>query len=104
MSERIQYVVVFCKKALLRFISHLDLVNVFDRALRRSKLPIYYTQGFNPKIKISFVQARRLGEEIENDTLSISLLQEISPDILRDTLNELLPKDIQVLHVTKKEK
>ena len=44
----------FEKGEKLRFIGHLDLMRTMQRALRRSHLPIKYSNGFNPHIRLSF--------------------------------------------------
>ena len=43
------------------FFSQLDLIRILERALRRSNLPLFYTQGFNPHVKISFAGGLKLG-------------------------------------------
>tara|TARA_Y100000031_G_C8109693_1_gene332865 strand:+ start:254 stop:553 length:300 start_codon:yes stop_codon:yes gene_type:complete len=45
------------------YFSQLDIFHVLERALRRSKLPLYYTQGFSPRVKISFLSGLKLGLE-----------------------------------------
>ena len=47
-------IVVFEKKERLRLIGHLDLMRAMQRALRRSDLPLRYSQGFNPHILLNF--------------------------------------------------
>ncbi|MFC1809591.1 TIGR03936 family radical SAM-associated protein [Candidatus Omnitrophota bacterium] len=103
MEERIQYALTFSKKGILKYISHLDLVNMFDRALRRTKVPVYYSKGYNPKIKMSFIGARKLGEEIETDVFRIYLLEEILPNTLKNYLNNELPEEIRISDITKEE-
>jgi radical SAM-linked protein len=44
----------FAKNGLARFIGHLDMIRIFDRTLRRSQIPVAYTQGYHPHPKISF--------------------------------------------------
>src|SRR3990167_11377873 len=53
----------FQKKGTLRFISHHDLMRLLERALRRAELPIKMTQGFNPRLRMSFPLALALGIE-----------------------------------------
>ena len=103
MEERIRYTLTFSKKGILKYISHLDLVNVFDRALRRARVPVYYSKGFNPKIKLSFEQARRLGDEIEADVLRIYLTRAMSSEALRTHLNNVLPQEIRIHDITQEE-
>lgn len=45
------------------YFSQLDLIHILERALRRTNLPLYYTQGFNPHVKISFLTGLKLGSE-----------------------------------------
>jgi radical SAM-linked protein len=45
---------MFARDWQARFLSHLDIMRLFGRALRRSGLPVYFTEGFNPKPKVSY--------------------------------------------------
>ena len=54
---------VFSKTGDMRFISHLDLVRLFQRACRRAGLPVAVTKGFSPRLKISILKALKLGVE-----------------------------------------
>ena len=51
----------------MRFISHLDLMRLFQRALRRVGLSVEITKGFSPHLKISIVRALKLGLESDNE-------------------------------------
>ena len=51
----------FEKKDTAKYISHLDLQRAFQRAIRRSKLPVALSSGFNPHYKVSFASALALG-------------------------------------------
>ena len=78
-------------------------MNVFDRALRRARVPVYYSKGFNPKIKLSFEKARRLGETIEADVFHIYLTQNLAPEVLKTHLNNVLPQEIRIRDITQEE-
>lgn len=97
----------------LRFLSHLDQQRLFGRALRRAKLPIAFSQGFNPHPIISFANAMSVGmtsdceyvdigldvEELDDSSLgkmkkSLSLAM---PDGIRISKIEHLPKDAKSL-------
>jgi len=58
-----------------RFTSHLDLVRIFDRTLRRSGIPVAYSQGFHPHPKISFGHPLPLGCRSEAEYVDISLTE-----------------------------
>lgn len=51
----------FAKESPLRFLSHLDLMRAWQRAIRRAGLPVAYSAGFNPHPKISFASALAVG-------------------------------------------
>lgn len=53
------------KKGNLRYLSHLDWMRMVVRALRRTEIPLAYTKGFTPQVRLSFGPALRLGEESE---------------------------------------
>ena len=56
------YTLIFSKQGKLIFISHLDLIRLFERVLKRSDLPLVYTQGFNPHIKFAVLFPLGLGQ------------------------------------------
>jgi len=89
----------FSKTGLMRFISHLDLMRVFQRSLRRTGLALYFTQGFSPHPKISFRRALKLGLESENEEAVIYLSEKIEPEKLKTRLQEQLPQGIQIQEV-----
>ncbi|MFH1202617.1 MAG: TIGR03936 family radical SAM-associated protein [Candidatus Omnitrophota bacterium] len=86
----------FSKLAMMRFISHLDLMRVFTRALRRTGINIYFSEGFSPHPKISFKRALKLGEESLNEEAAFYLLDDISPEDFRLKLNQQLPEGIKI--------
>ncbi|MBE7490450.1 MAG: DUF2344 domain-containing protein [Planctomycetes bacterium] len=68
-----RYRVRFEKRDALRFISHHDLMRVFELALRRSGLSVAFTQGFNPHPRVSFAVALPLGVESLDEIVDIDL-------------------------------
>lgn len=57
----------------VRYISHLDYARTVERALRRSKLPAAYSEGFNPHMKLAFASALSVGVTSEAEYLDIEL-------------------------------
>jgi len=53
----------FSKQNDIRYISHLDLITLLIRALRRAKIPIHYSRGYHPKLKLSTAFALKVGWE-----------------------------------------
>jgi radical SAM-linked protein len=94
--------VVFCKKGNLRYISHLDIVRLFQRAIRRASLPVVISQGFTPHYKISFSNALKLGVESEGENAVFAIDNWIDPEEFKNRMNEKLPEGIRVLECKKR--
>jgi len=87
----------FHKKGDMVFISHLDLVRVFERAIRRANIPVGYTQGFNPRPMMSFATALSLGVASDGEYMDIQLSEELDADSFTDRLNNVLPEGLKVI-------
>lgn len=94
----------FCLEAVMEksgemiYFSQLDLSRILERALRRTDLPLYYTQGFRPRVKLSFANALKLGL-IGNEDVILYFSQKISPQELLAKLTPQLPKGLTILNV-----
>ena len=88
--------VIFSKTGDMRFISHLDLMRLFQRALRRADLPVTITQGFSPHLKISIDRALKLGVESLDEALTVHMSKKVSPALFIELLNKNLPKGISI--------
>lgn len=80
----------------VKFISHLDLMKVFERAIRRSGLPIAYSQGFNPHPQMVFGLPLAVGMTSEGEYADFELTQETDPEHFMVKLNQFLPEPIRV--------
>ncbi len=89
--------VVFKKDARLRHIGHLDLLRAMQRALRRSGLPIAYSQGFNPHILNAFASALSVGATGQREIMDVKLTENVDCETFKNKLNENLPPDIAIL-------
>ena len=85
----------------LKYISHLDILRTFERAIRRSNLPIEYTQGFNPRQKISFALPLAVGIVSHSEYGEIILKRNISPVEIKDKINQYFPKGMYIKEVVK---
>ncbi|MDP8298957.1 MAG: TIGR03936 family radical SAM-associated protein [Candidatus Tantalella remota] len=94
-----KYTAIFAKKGNMVFISHLDLMNLFRRSIRRSGLPFVLTAGFSPRVRISMPQALKLGVESEKEEMTIWLAEEALPEKIKDVINRELPEGIGILEV-----
>jgi radical SAM-linked protein len=81
----------------VKYISHLDLMRTFQRAIRRAEVPISYSSGFNPHQELSFGAPLSLGITSDAEYVDIKLAERISVDELINKLNSTLPEGIKVL-------
>ena len=89
----------FSKSGDMRLISHLDLMRLFSRALRRADLPVRITKGFSPHLKISIKRALKLGIESENEELDVYAAERIEQNFFMESLNKSLPNGIRIKRV-----
>lgn len=87
----------FTKEKNSKYISHLDLMRLFQRAFRRANIDLKHTEGFNPQPKIVFATALSLGTSSEGEYIEAELEEEIAVDKFIDNLNAVLPKGIKIL-------
>lgn len=91
----------FKKDKECRFISHLDLNRVMLRAVYRAKLPIWYTEGFNPHPFITFPLPLSLGFRGETECMDVRMLdEEFDLSSVAEVMNPFLPEGIRVYNAT----
>lgn len=93
--------IVFMKRDRAKYISHLDLNRCMQRTFKRSRLPIWYTEGFNPHAYIMFALALALGTESDCEIMDIKLVSDVPYDEVKQRLNAALPPDIRVMSVAR---
>lgn len=99
-QERAQRLRVwFGKQGDMALMSHLDLVRLFDRAIRRAAIPIAFTGGFHPGPRISFANALPLGATSSGEIVDFDLTQPLDVDEFRTMLSAQLPNDIPLYTV-----
>lgn len=91
--------VKYCKDRPIKYISHLNLAQVFTRALRRANIPVVISSGFNPRFRISFGPPLPLGISSTSEYLDIRLKKEVKVDELTERLNLALPEGLKILQV-----
>lgn len=79
-----------------KYISHLDLYRTIQRAFQRAKLPIWYTQGFNPHIYLTFALPIALGYEGVNESFDFRLTTDIPLEEVKKRLNDAMPEGIVI--------
>ena len=93
---------LFEKKGRSVWISHLDLMRLFQRAFKRAGLPLTHTQGFNPRPSVSIALPLSVGVESQCELLDVELETcDMATSEIRDKLNEGLVAGVRVLDVYK---
>lgn len=89
----------FGKIAEMGLISHLDLVRLFDRAIRRASLPISFTGGYHPGPKISIANALSLGITSNGEIVDFELTKALDIEEFRTRLAAQLPENLPIYQV-----
>lgn len=89
----------FQKGDIVRHLGLLDLQRTMQRALRRSGLPIAYSNGFNPHIVMSFASALSSGIPGDAELLDVSLHSETTEEACMEAMNRVLPPALHVSRI-----
>ena len=79
------------------FISHLDLQRLLQRAFRRAKINLSYSEGFNPHPKMSYGNALALGVESQGEYVDIEIEDDIEVDEFLERINNQLPEGLKFI-------
>lgn len=94
----------FTKYGKIRFLGHRDLARLWERTLRRARVPVTYSEGFSPRMKLSFGLALPVGCESDAEYLDLPLdptRDDLpTPEVLAARLSELLPGGVDVVGAT----
>ncbi len=85
----------FGKEEELKFLSHLDLVRAWQRALRRAALPVAYSEGFNPHMRLSFASALPVGVTSGAEYADITFLSRVDEEGLA-VLRRQMPRGLEI--------
>ncbi|MFQ6122430.1 MAG: TIGR03936 family radical SAM-associated protein [Dehalococcoidales bacterium] len=83
----------------VRFISHLDIMRLWHRALNRAGIPLAYSEGFNPHPRISLAAPLAVGVTSEVELMDIILTKFVSPHFFTTAVSKQLPPGIEILQV-----
>lgn len=97
--DRIKIRATFSKTDRAKYISHLDLNRTMQRAFKRAKIPVWYTEGFNPHAYIMFPLALSLGVDSKCEIMDFSITEEMSFDEIKAKLNAVLPEGLKIMNV-----
>jgi radical SAM family uncharacterized protein/radical SAM-linked protein len=87
----------FRKAGRMRFLSHLEMINLFSRGVARARIPIRFSQGFHPHPKFSFATALSVGVESQAEYMDMEIAAGFGADRVKEHLNDVLPEGIEIL-------
>jgi radical SAM-linked protein len=91
--------ITFAKGEEIKYNSHLDLMRLWERALRRARVPLAYSRGFNPRPRIAIAAALPVGLTSRGEVMDIVLERHISPYNFAKGLVPHLPPGLELLSV-----
>jgi len=89
--------VTFARGEKLKYLSHLDLMRLWGRALRRAGIPLVYSSGFSPHPKLSLAAPLPIGVTSEAELMDLFLSRRLSPYLFMKAVSPQLPQGIEVL-------
>ena len=87
---------VFEKGERIRHIGHLDIQRSVQRGLRRSGLPVAYSNGFNPHILITFASALSTGACGTREIMDVTMAEDVSAEEFLERMNKAMPPEMQL--------
>ncbi|RLE24326.1 MAG: hypothetical protein DRJ08_01095, partial [Acidobacteria bacterium] len=99
-KERFFYEFSYKKGGFARFVSHLDLVSIFSRAIRIAKLPVMFSRGFNPRPILKFSPALELGIAGDDERFLGEFVDSFDLITAMESLNRALPEGIRITAVS----
>jgi radical SAM-linked protein len=96
---KMRYSIKFSKESEIKFISHLDLAKTIQRIVKRSELPIQYSQGFNPHMAISIGQPLSVGMYSEGEYMDMDFTERLDEEFIKTKLNSNVPRGIKIHEV-----
>ncbi len=96
-----RYLIKYTKESDIKFLSHLDLMRTIQRVMRRAKLPLEYSKGFNPHMSISIAQPLSVGVYSTGEYLDAVFTEEVDENEIVKALNENTVGGVKFLSATK---
>ncbi|MFH1647438.1 MAG: TIGR03936 family radical SAM-associated protein [Chloroflexota bacterium] len=89
----------FCRGEEVKFISHLDLMRLWQRALNRAGVAVAYSEGFSPHPRISLAAPLALGITSEAELMDVVLEKWSSPHAFTTAVGRQMPRGIEIRQV-----
>lgn len=89
--------VKFSRGEAVKYISHLDTLRTFERAIRRADIPITHSQGFNPRPQMSFGLPLSVGVTSVSEFVDLEMDERIAPEKFREIMNSNMPEGFKII-------
>jgi len=96
---RADALICFSKTGPMKYIGHLDLLKLFQRAVRRCGLPVNFSEGFNPHLRVTFALPLPLGMEGMREYAVFEMGEAVPADAIGERLGAVLPAGIEIIGV-----
>lgn len=100
----VKYIMLFKVERSLKYLSHLELMKLFRQCFKRCQLPVVFSKGFNPYMKLSFALAKGVGLESKGELLELEVESKLDRRNILVSVNNNLPKGINILKIKEKTK
>ena len=87
----------FSRTGYVKYISQLEQIDFFRRALKRTSLPLAYTNGFSPQVKAAFGPAIAVGYESNSEYVDLSLTDKVDIETIKQEISKILPEGYTLL-------
>jgi radical SAM-linked protein len=84
----------------LKFISHLDIMRLWQRALQRAEIPLAYSEGFSPHPRLSLAAPLAVGVTSQAELMDVFCSKWVSPHVFSSALSQQLPAGIEIVQVS----
>ena len=98
-ENRFIYRVKYTKGEKVKYISHLDFLRCVNRSFKRGKIPVKYSNGFNPHVLLNIALPCPVGVSSVCELLDIELYEKMEPSEIKERLSYALPDGIEALEV-----
>lgn len=95
----VKILIKFTKNDRMKFLSHLEILRLMERAFRRADIPLRFSQGFNPHPKIEFAAPLSVGVSSDCEYMAIEIDEKMNLDIFKEIVNDALPQGIKIVQL-----
>lgn len=102
-ENRFIYRITYTKGEMVKYISHLDFLRCVNRSFKRGKIPVKYSNGFNPHVLLNIALPCPVGVSSVCEMLDIELYEEMDTAEIKTRLSKALPVGIDVVDAVKRD-